>query len=70
MNRENDGLTKPESNQPIFGDEAGGKKVRAGGMSMIVGLPKNSESVELELEEDNYPAVPAGAANDYDSWLG
>jgi hypothetical protein len=65
MEKEEEFGEKASNPQSIFATEPGVKKIRAGSMSMIIGVAERSCG-ELELEDDDYPAVPAGTV---DSWL-
>lgn len=55
-------------------DREGQAKVRAGSMSIIVGSNQNRQTTEEEFDLDKEligcPELPAGAADDYNSWLG
>ena len=62
---------KAEHGQSIFGADGQVKEVRAGSMSMTVGVEKiNDKFGEQEIEDYDYPEIPKGASSEYDTWLG
>lgn len=55
----------------VFGSEGQGKKVRAGSMTMVVGISDRLDELgATELDDYEYPELQDGAATDYDTWLG
>ena len=70
MPEEKDVVANETSSERIFTANEGFRKIRAGTMSMIVGVAEASDTEEeFQLEEDTFPAIPAGGPSDYDSWL-
>lgn len=60
-------------NQQSFVTEVGQvKEVKAGGMTMIVGVPERLTSIFGEIEEDDsdIPEDFQPPANEYEGWLG
>lgn len=60
-----------EASQSLFGTAGQVKEVRAGSMSMTVGVERQKNTFEdQEVEEYDYPEIPEGASSEYDTWLG
>ena len=58
--------------QSVFDSEGQAKKIRAGSMSMVVGVSETLDQLgeTEELDPDEYPELPEGVSGDYDTWLG
>ena len=70
MIEEKEVVASDASSERVFTADEGFRKIRAGNMSMIVGVAETTDTEEeFQLEEDTFPEVPAGGVGDYDSWL-
>jgi hypothetical protein len=61
---------KGENDQTIFTRSGEVTEVKAGTMSMIVGVEKTDKFGQQELDDYDYPDIPEGATSEYDTWLG
>lgn len=59
-----------ENEQSLFISNGQVTEVRAGTMSMIVGVEKTDKFGKQELDDYEYPEIPEGATSEYDTWLG
>jgi hypothetical protein len=61
---------KVESGQSIFSSNGEVTEVKAGSMSMIVGVEKTDKFGKQQIDDYEYPEIPEGATSEYDTWLG
>lgn len=59
-----------DNGQSMFRSNGQVTEVRAGSMSMIVGVEKTDKFAKQELDDYDYPDIPEGATSEYDTWLG
>lgn len=63
---------KSDNEQSLVTEVGQVKEVKAGGMTMIVGVPERLTSIFGEIEEDDFdiPEDFQPPANEYEGWLG
>lgn len=63
---------KSDNEQSLVTEVGQVKEVKAGGMTMIVGVPERLTSIFGEIEEDDcdIPEDFQPPANEYEGWLG
>jgi hypothetical protein len=59
-----------EKTPSLFEQPENVKEVRAGSMSMTIGVEKLTDKFGVQEEEYEYPEIPEGASSEYDTWLG
>ena len=59
-----------EKAQSLFEQPDKVTELRAGSMSLTIGVEKLTDKFGVQEEEYEYPEIPEGASSEYDTWLG